>query len=92
MHTYACMFVRIMYVCMYACMFVCMYVCTYVCMYRVCMYVCLPSIPYHIRFNFCGVKLLRIADFSNFWGAFVFRNRFLCGFMFVSDSTVVLSM
>ena len=50
----------------YVCMYVCMYVCTYVFTVYVCMYVCLPSIPYHIRFNFRGVKLLQIADYSNF--------------------------
>ena len=63
MHTYVCMFVSCMYVCIYVCMYVCI---VYVCMYVPCMYVCLPSIPYHIRFNFCGVKLSQIADFSKF--------------------------
>ena len=31
----------------------------------VCMYLCVRN-TYHIRFNFRGVKLSRIADFSNF--------------------------
>ena len=67
---YICMYVCMYRVCMYVCMYVRMYVCMYVCMYRVCMY---AYHPYHTIYaltfaglNFCRVKLLRIADFSNF--------------------------
>ena len=53
-----------------ACLLTFTRICMYVCMYRVCMY---AYHPYHTIYaltfaglNFCRVKLLQIADFSNF--------------------------